>query len=619
MAPKPASNPLMEKMHKALAYQKNGDVEKAQTLYKQVLKKAPNNPDANHLLGVCYRQLGYPKRAQEFIQKAIKLADDRAPFYANLARTFSDMKNIGPESILACTQKALSLDPTIVETRNLQAVSLSKLGRLEEAEEILQHLIVDHPDYSDAYRNYGILLRDNKKFDKAAVFFFKCTLLQPDNPDHHIELSKARHEAEQFMENDVELTRALTKFPDNGDLCHQMARLQFKLGEAVKGLPYAQKAVKINPQDHHAQVTLGVNLHCLGMFNEAVEHLTEGVRLSKGTLPVAEWNIALALIAAGRLQEGWSKHFLRFEDPNTPSVCRKFVVPEWDGTPLNGKTLMVWNDQGIGDAIRNASFVKELKGFGGKIILETARKLTELCERSFEGVEVRSGQYDPETLEATIDDYDMHYCLADLGKYLRPNIESFSKAVSPYLSFDRKLARNYAKRMGGETNKPVVGIAWRSGNLATGRARWYLSAPEAKPIFETPNVTFVNLQYGALARELEFIRERLGVKLQSWDDVDLKDDMEAAAAMTACVDLVITANTSVGDLAGALGVPCWRFGSIHSVILMGEQNPPWYPDMTYYRIQPDERAKDVAPRIASDLENWTKTADQTARIQRLGL
>ncbi|MEP4034018.1 tetratricopeptide repeat protein [Roseibium polysiphoniae] len=619
MAPKTAANPLMEKMHKALAYQKQGEIEKAQRLYKLVLKKVPNNPDANHLLGVCYRQLGFPKRAMEYIQKAIKLADDRAPFYANLARTMSDLPGTTPETTLAVTQKALSLDPNIIEAQNLHAIALSKLDRLEEAEEIFQRLIVRNPEHPDAYRNYGILLRDNGDHDKATVLLFKCTQLEPENSDNHVQLARARHEAEQFKQSEGELEAALARFPDDGDICHQMARLQFKLGEAVKGLPYAQKAVKLRPNDPHSHVTLGVHLHSLGRFDEAVKYLSEGVRLSKTPLPAADWNIAIALLAAGRFKEGWAQHAARLEDPTSTSVKRTFEVPEWDGAPLDGRKLLLWNDQGIGDAIRNASFVDELTHFGGKIVLETAEKLVPLCQRSFDAVEVRKGQYDPDSLEATADDYDLHFCLADSGKYLRPDVNSFHKAKSPYLRFDRDRAQDYLARMGAKSEKPLIGIAWRSGNLATWRARWYLSAPEAKPILETPDAIFVNLQYGALARELEFIREGLGVDMQAWDDIDLKDDMDAAAAMTACVDLVITANTSVGDLAGALAVPCWRFGSVHTVILMGEQNPPWFPNTTYYRIQPEERATDVAPRIAADLKDWVGNADISPRMHRLGL
>ena len=165
LEPKP--NLLLEKMKKALALQQAGEVEKAQRIYKLVVKKAPNSPDANHLLGVSYRQLGDPKQAFDYIRKAIELAPDRAPYYANLARTMSDLAGTEPESILAVTEKALSLDPNLVEALNLKAISLSRLDRKPEAEEIFQFLIVKCPDFPDPYRNYGILLRDNKVYDKG--------------------------------------------------------------------------------------------------------------------------------------------------------------------------------------------------------------------------------------------------------------------------------------------------------------------------------------------------------------------------------------------------------------------------------------------------------------------
>ncbi|MBD3756351.1 MAG: tetratricopeptide repeat protein, partial [Gammaproteobacteria bacterium] len=115
MAPKTAANPMMEKMHKALAYQKAGEFAKAQKIYKLVLKKLPDNADANHLLGVTYRQLGDPETAIKYIEKAIKLSPGQGVFYSNLARAHSDIPASGPEAILENAEKALLLNPNIVE------------------------------------------------------------------------------------------------------------------------------------------------------------------------------------------------------------------------------------------------------------------------------------------------------------------------------------------------------------------------------------------------------------------------------------------------------------------------------------------------------------------------
>lgn len=613
-------SPLMQKMQKALALQKAGEIEQAQRIYKSVLKKNPKSPDANHLLGVCYRQTGQPRKALEYIRKAIDLAPDRAPFYANLARSLSDIPNMDPESVLAAAEKALSLNDSLMEALNLKAISLSHLDRKAEAEVIFRELITKHPNFYDAYRNYGIMLRDNKDFDKAVLFFHKCVQLDPRQVESYIQRARARFETEDFETSTEELKVALQRFPDNAELLHEVARLNFKTGESLEGLPFAEKAMALDPTDYHKMVTLGVLYHSLGRFNDAVTTLDKALETVGSELPTATWNKALALLAAGRLQEGWQLHKARFGDKASPSVNRQFKAPHWDGTPLNGRTIMVWNDQGIGDALRNASMIHELiERNDGKVIVESPAKLLDLYKRSFEGAVVRRGQYDQLTLEAQNEDYDIQCCLTDLPEFLRPSAQDFKKGRMPYLAFNRDRARELHERLDNPEGKPLVGIAWRSGNLAAWRKRWYLSITEFKPILETPDAIFVNLQYSSLDKEITWVRDGLGIDLRHFQDLDLRDDLDGAAALTACMDLVISANTSVADLAGALDVPCWRYGSVHSVVLVGQKNPPWYPSMTYYRIRPDQRAVDIVPQLASDLKTWLKAPDLTRRKKRLHL
>ena len=135
MATQTAPNPLREKLVKGLSYHQSGEIEKAQRCYKLVLKKAPTNPDALNLLGVTYRQLGSPKKAVEYIQKAIAQNPNQASFYANLARAMMDI-GTDSESMLAVSEKALSLNPKEREALNIKAIALTGLQQFEEAEAI---------------------------------------------------------------------------------------------------------------------------------------------------------------------------------------------------------------------------------------------------------------------------------------------------------------------------------------------------------------------------------------------------------------------------------------------------------------------------------------------------
>ncbi|MCV0427913.1 MAG: tetratricopeptide repeat protein [Roseibium sp.] len=618
MATQTAPNPVREKLMKGLAYQKSGEIEKAQRCYKQVLKKTPNNPDALNLIGVTYRQLGFPKRAIEFIQKAIASNPNQSSFYANLARAMMDV-GTDPDSLLAVSHKALSLNPVEREALNIKGIALTSLERWEEAEVTFQTVLKSFPNFGDAVQNFGLLLRKQKEHERALDLFNRAIQLMPGVAINYVERARCRLELEDLKVSRQELQDALARFPENADLQHEYARMCFKSGAVAEGLPYAERAIHENEKDPHRRVTFGVMQYSVGNFEAAIQSLDTARQLSPADMPTAEWNLSLSLMAAGRLKEAWEYHEARFRDDLSTVVCREFDVPKWDGEPARDSTVMIWNDQGVGDAIRNASLVHSVLENHEDVIFEAPVKLYPLFKRSFPDAKVRPSKFDVETKMPTIDDYDCHCCVADLGAYYRREITDFQCGRAPFLSFDKEKAQLFHTRLGAAGEKPVVGVSWRSGNLAPWRARWYLSILDFSPILETPDITFVNLQYGALEKELTWLREAKNINLHAWDDIDLRDDLDSAAALTACVDLVITANTSVGDLAGALDVPCWRFGSISTVILLGEQNPPWYPSTTYYKIQPDERAVDIVPALCVDLAAWEATANIGARKERLGL
>jgi len=617
MPPKAAGSATMDKMRKGLALQQSGDYEKAQRIYKSVLKKNPNLPDANHLLGVSYRQLGYPKRGLDYIRKAIRLAPDRGPFHANLARTLSDMEETGPEEVLEAAERALELDRSLIEAWNLKAITLAKLDREDEAEEILEKLVREAPNHADSQRNYAVLLRDQERHTEAVEYFNRAIHLDPGNMENYIQRARARFELEEFKTSRAELYQAIIKFPGNGDLHHEMARLLFKIGETYEGLPHALAAVEFKPNDHHTLVTLAVQYQSLGEFEKAEENLIKAIDLSPVPLPVAEWNLALSYLAQGNFDKGWALHHMRFDDQSSTSLHRKFDVPSWHGEDISNKTILVWNDQGLGDAFRNVSILNELNARAGRVILEPPLKSIPLMERSFPDITVRPQTHDRLTLESSSDGYDVEISLGDLACHFRKKVEDFQNAIHPVLKIDPDKASEYHARIPERDKKPIVGIAWRSGQLDAWRARWYLSIVETQAILETPDVVFVNLQYGALEKELHWAREKLGVEVHAWDDIDLKDDLDAAAALTVCCDLVISSNTSVADIAGAVNVPCWRFGPPNAVALLGQQNPPWAPSVTYYRIPPDKRSAEIVPTLKADLDTWISTFSPDARLARL--
>ena len=617
---KSAAAGTLDTLRKALALQQAGEIEKAQRLYKTVLKKNPASADANNLLGVTYRQLGFPKRAVEFIRKAIALAPDRGPYHANLARALSDLPETTPDEILIVADKALSFSPNLPEARNLRAISLTKLGREKEAEAELLQLIQDQPAYADAYRNYGIILRDRHDYIKALEFFNVAVQLDPDNAEAWVQRARARFELEQFTETEPELLEAARLFPENSDISHELARLYFKIGSSHLGLPYGEAAVAAQPNNPGRLVTLGVIYQTLGRSKEALNALAKARANWLEDIPTAEWNMSLAYLGLGNLELGWKLHKARFRAGMASTLCRKFEKPEWNGSDLTGKTIMLWNDQGVGDAIRSGTMIPEIIARADHVIIESSQKLLALYRLSFPEATVRLATFEPITLNATQHDYDCHSCLTDLAHFLRPDFEAFKQVQHPVFRINTDRAREFHDRIPEAREKPVVGVSWRSRNLAAARAKNYLSAPEFAPILETPGIVFVNLQYISIERELDFLIKGRGVKLVHFDEVDQFNNLADAAALAGCCDLVVTVNTSVSDIAGSHGIPCWTFGQYPAHFLLGQQDPPWYPNFQYTVVPNEETVVSLVPDIVRRLETWRDTLwNPAARLIRLGL
>lgn len=612
-----AHNPLRDKLLKGIEHQRAGQFEKAQRLYQQVVKKAPQNADAQHLLGVSYRQLGYPKRAIDYIQKAIAINPNQSAFYANLARAMMDV-GTDPESLLAVCDKALALNPREREARNMKGIALTNLKKYQEAEYMFQELIGEDPNYKDAYRNFATLLMKAKRAEHAVNFFHKAVMLEPDNPENYILRARCRLQLEQFEPSQYELSEGILRFPDNGDILHEAARLLFRMNETGKAIDYAKRAVDSDPDDYHKRITLGVNLLMHGDRREALDTMKQAQKLAPPVEKTVEWNLALGYLANGDLKNGWKYHKARFEDPGTKVMRRTFDVPAWEGEDISDKTVLVWADQGLGDAMKAGTMLPQLVERAGKVIVELSTKGARFFQHSFPHVECRHARM-TEDLHATASDYDLHANISDLAGFFRQSIDDFYAAPRPVFSAERERAAGYLKRLEGHEDKPVIGFSWRSQNLAVARARFYLAANGIAPVIESRDAIFVNLQYRTVDKEVAYLKEKFPDKCHFFDDVDLFNDLLGAAALTACCDFVVSANTSVADMAGILDVPAIRFGQEEPSLLLGQDNPPWYPSMTYMHPYKDRACSEFVPEIIAELDRQLADWTPERRNRRLGL
>ena len=391
----------------------------------------------------------------------------------------------------------------------------------------------------------------------------------------------------------------------------------FSLSRTHDGLKFAQEAVDDNPTDYHRRVTLAVHHLMLGNGRKANDHFLEAKKLAPEGASGIEWNLSLAYLSMGDLKNGWSftKH-----DSRTRNLFpeKDIEVPEWQGEDISEKTVLAWCDQGLGDALRNGTMLHELIKVAGKVILEVSPKSVPWFQRSFPKAHVRGTKLNPD-LSSDRKDFDMTANVTDIASFFRPDLESFKKAKRPAFAFDLDRAHRYFEKLRDKAEKPIVGIGWRSRNLQAYRMRYYLSAPEFSPLLDFDDVTFVNLQYLSVDKEIRFLEQKTNGAFVNFEEVDLFDDLEAAAALTACCDLVLSANISVTEISGVLDVPTIRFGPEEAPLLLGQKSPPWHPTTTYLRMDESKLAVDMVPKIKETFAEHLARVDVSRRNKRLQL
>ena len=235
---------------------------------------------------------------------------------------------------------------------------------------------------------------------------------------------------------------------------------------------------------------------------------------------------------------------------------RNFSVPRWNGEALNGKTLLVWREQGLGDELLFATCLHELEALGGKIIVECDRRLVDTFTRSFPQYTVRAEAFLPEqAMQSPYEDFDLHVPLGSLMKYFRRDIKDFERSGA-YIKTDPAKVAKFAERLAPyKEDYRLVGICWRSGKLDPVRNLGYTTLDEWGEVLQTPGFKFVNLQYGDCEAELREAEEKYGVEILRWPDLNLKDDLDDVFALVHCLDAIASVQTAVLVMGGSVGVP----------------------------------------------------------------
>lgn len=565
--PKLGAPSVPELLQSAVARHQAGELEPAEELYRQVLANDPDNADALHLLGVIAYQVRNYAAALELIGAAIRRRDQVPAFHNNFGNVLRD-QGFWDQALVAYAS-AVTLDPTFVEAHTNLGLVLHRKGKIEEA--LMRHdkALALRPDHAVAHFNRGRALRDLEQEDEAAAALEAAIACKPDFGAAHNTLGNLHQQAGRRDAAEPCYLRAVTLDPEDVDAHNNLGSLLMtdgRLGEAVVRF---ERALSLRPDFADAWSNLGATSQKQGCVEAAARAFRQAIELAPDNAE-AHWNLALALLLQGEYEAGWPEYEWRARR-RAASPPREFAAPRWSGEALDGRAILLHAEQGLGDTLQFVRYAALVARRGGRVVLECQPELTALLA-SVPGVaEVRAGG-------APLPPVAAHAALMSLPLIFATRAETIPTEV-PYITVPEAAARRWAARL-GESEQPSVGLVWAGNPGHANDANRSIDPACLRPLLSSGARRFVSLQVGARAARLaRFDADRV-LDLSA----ELTDFVETAAAICA-LDLVITVDTSVAHLAGALGRPVWLLLPFAPDFrwLLEREDSPWYPTMRLFR------------------------------------
>ena len=588
---------LRAALNLALREVKAERMDEARRLAADALRRHPDDFDALYFHGwLCLRSGGL-EEGIEHIERALEVNPGHAEARFNLAAA---MRNQGRlEDAAACYRKTVEFDPGNIAAHFNLANVLDDLGEALPAVDAYGKAVDLDPDFALAHFNLGVTLNRLERREEAVQSFERAAAIDPGDAATHYNLGTTLHELGRAEEAVEHLNRAVEIDPDSADAHSNLGSALEDLDRIGEAIACYQRALEIDPSHADAHNNLGAAYLSLDRGDEALDHFERTLDIDPEH-PGAHINLSSILLSRGVLGRGWAEYEWRWKRKSSPMRKRNFPQSRWDGSPLQGKSILLWGEQGLGNEICLVSMAADVIAMGAECAIECEPRLVDLFARSFPQARIHARPYaQAESGEAA---FDYQIPLGSLSGFLRTSIDDFPD-VNGYLVADGERRRLWNDRLSALGDGLRVGVSWRSSLMTHSRRAYFASIAELQPLLTLKDIVFVNLQYDDCAKEIAEAKDRFGVTLHAWDDIDLMNDIDGAAALTSCLDVVVTPITSVYETAGALGIPTFAFHPPYPLMVsLGTDGVPYYPSVRIFKRRADEGWERVYAETAAAIE-----------------
>jgi tetratricopeptide (TPR) repeat protein len=556
----------------AVAAHRRGDLDSAEAAYRAILRRQQKHYDATQLLGALLHQRGRNKEAETVLRRAIVL------------------------------------NPKISIAHNNLGNAVRALGRSEEALGHFGRAIVLDPGYADAFNNRGNALND-LGYSADALADYDCALLK--NPEHANALQKSARILAELGRVDEALSRnarAIAVGRPSAEIFLRSGNVFLHLNRPNEALEDYEKALALDPTYKLAVIAKSAALEALDRPQDALENFDLALSAMPGDAsllynkasvlkslgridaacefyrkalaiapddPDAKANFGMTLLLKGDFAAGWRAYEYRWSQRGLVGKRPRLSIPQWNGEGLAGRSIIVYAEQGLGDIVQFSRYLPILKGQGAEVSFLAATGMHTLLRAAYPGVRLLEDVTQVENQR-----FDFQCPLLSLPLHFETRLGTIP-AIVPYVRADPERINRWRKRIG--THGFKVGICWQGNPSVSVDVKRSLPLKAFSALASVPGVRLIGLQKKDGLDQIE--QADFGVETLGSDFDASENKFLDTMAVMECVDLVISPDTSIAHVAGALArptwvalkhVPDWRW-------MLGRDDTPWYPTMRLFR------------------------------------
>ena len=601
------------------AAQRFDDAEKA---YAKAIQIDGLNPLARLGLGELRVATGRCEEARREFELALKRRPAFAAAHLGAGNALAMMGR--NEEALERYEAALAVRPRLPEAEFAAGFALARLGRAKEAETRYRRALTQRPDFAAAWINLGCLLREQGRDVAAEAALKRAIALRPDLISGWVNLAILERERERKGQAEFYLRRAFALNP--GQVETLVCWCQFRAAERdlAGAWSWLRWALAVNPECDEAVNMQGILLHKEGQFEEAVAmfeqaealgnraaasnrgnslldlgRMNEALQAHQAAVERdpqsagARYNLALTQLRLGDWMHGWENYEARWRFREVHRAPRKFKQPRWRGEELNGQRILLYAEQGLGDTIQFCRYAALVAARGGTPVLE----VQPVAERLMQSLAVvRAGLAETAVRGEALPEFVFECPLMSLPGVFRTTVETVPW-TGAYLGAERAEAAAKWAAIPEAADMLRIGLGWAGNPRYKADAARSVELKTLVPLLRAVDAVWISLQKGEAAEQLAGLPNDVSVFDGSSQDRDLAE----TAAMVAGLDLVITTDTCIAHLAGAMGKPVWiLLPHVADWRWMEErETTPWYPAARLFRQRAPGDWAEVAERVSN--------------------